>query len=107
MLQPVKVADLPIRIDFGKIAEFCQAHGISKLSLFGSALREDFDAQHSDLDLLVEFEPTARPGWEFFGWDHDLSRILGRKVHLHTPASLSRYFREEVLREAVPLYEQA
>ena len=34
-------------------------------------------------------------------------RIIGRKVDLHTPNSLSQYFRDEVLREAVAVYEQA
>lgn len=27
------------------------------MHLFGSALRDDFDPGHSDLDLLVEFQP--------------------------------------------------
>ena len=30
--------------------------------------------------------------------------LLGRTVDLHTPASLSRYFRDDVLREAETLY---
>ena len=52
--------------------------------------------------------PDARPGWEFFGWHEDLAPILGRKVDLHTPNQLeSKYFRDEVLREAMTVYEQA
>ena len=34
------VAELPIQIDREKIAEFCRARGIRKLSLFGSVLRD-------------------------------------------------------------------
>jgi predicted nucleotidyltransferase len=34
----------------------------------------------------------------------ELSVLLGRKVDLNTPAGLSRYFREKVLREAETLY---
>ena len=41
-----------------KIADFCRRHRISKLSLFGSVLRDDFGPQ-SDIDVLVEFEPGA------------------------------------------------
>jgi uncharacterized protein len=103
----MRAAELPIQIDREKIAEFCRARGIRRLSLFGSVLRDDFDPARSDVDVLAEFEPTARPGWEFFGWHEDLASIIGRKVDLHTPNSLSKYFREEVLREAMPVYEPA
>jgi predicted nucleotidyltransferase len=103
----VSVSELPIRIDRKEIAQFCRDRGIRKLSLFGSALRADFDPQCSDLDILVEFAREAAPTWEFFGWHEDLAGILGRKVDLHTPASLSEQFRANVLREALPLYEQA
>jgi hypothetical protein len=100
-------AKLPIPIDRERIAEFCRARGIRKLTLFGSVLRDDFDPARSDVDVLAELLPTARPGWKFFGWHEDLAPILGRKVDLHTPNSLSKYFRDEVLREAVAVYEQA
>jgi len=47
-------AELPIPIDRERIAEFCRAHGIRKLSLFGSVLRDDFDPARSDVDALGE-----------------------------------------------------
>ena len=107
MICAMSVAELPIQIDREKIAEFCRARGIRKLSLFGSVLRDDFDPARSDVDVLAELLPTARPGWEFFGWHEDLAPIIGRKVDLHTPNSLSKYFRDEVLHEALTVYEQA
>jgi hypothetical protein len=77
------------------------------LSLFGSALRGDF-SEESDIDVLVEFEPGHAPG--LLGMarlERELSRILGgRKVDLRTPEDLSRYFRDEVLREAEVQYAQ-
>jgi len=82
-----------------KIAEFCQRHNISKLSLFGSALRDDFRPD-SDVDVLVEFEPGHVPGLAFFDMEAELSAILGRKVDLNTAGFLSRYFRDQVLKEA-------
>lgn len=103
----MSVADLPIAIDREKIAAFCRARGIRKLSLFGSVLRDDFDPARSDVDVLAEFLPGHIPGWEFFGWGEDLSQLTGRTVDLHTPNSLSKYFRDEVLRDALPIYEQA
>lgn len=83
-----------------QIAEFCRRHGIARLSLFGSVLREDFSPQ-SDVDVLVEFQPGRAPGFiAFAGMQLELSRILARTVDLRTPAELSEYFRDEVLREA-------
>lgn len=35
---------------------FCEARGIRRLSLFGTAARDDFDPARSDVDLLVEYE---------------------------------------------------
>ena len=88
------------------VAEFCRGNHIRRLSLFGSILRDDFGPD-SDIDVLVEFEPGATPGFGFIGIQDELSEILGRRVDLHTPASLSKYFRDEVLREAEALYAAA
>jgi predicted nucleotidyltransferase len=103
----MSTAELPIQIDHGKIAEFCRTRGIRKLSFFGSVLREDFDPVRSDVDVLVEFQPGIRPGLKFFGYADELAEVIGRKVDFHTKEWLSKYFREEVVREAVPVYEQA
>lgn len=88
------------------IAAFCRRHGIRRLALFGSVLRDDFTPQ-SDVDVLVEFEPGRTPGLAFFGMQDELSLILGRRVDLNTPAFVSRHFRDEVLREARELYVAA
>lgn len=99
--------DLPIRIDRDALAAFCRARGIRKLSLFGSVIRDDFDPRRSDVDVLAEFAPGVHPGLRFFGYGDELATILGRKVDFNTPAWLSKYFRDQVLREAVTVYEQA
>jgi predicted nucleotidyltransferase len=88
-----------------KIADFCRRHHIEKLSLFGSVLREDFGPD-SDVDVLVEFERGHSPGLSFFSMQSELTDILGRKVELHTPNFLSRYFRDRVLQEAEVQYGQ-
>ena len=86
------------------IAEFCQRHHIRRLALFGSALREDFTLD-SDIDVLVEFEPGTRVGMiRLAGIELELSGILGRKVDINTPGFISKYYRAEVLAEAVDQY---
>ena len=81
-----------------------QRHHIRQLSLFGSVLREDFRPD-SDVDFLVEFEPEHIPGLiRLAGMEIELSEIIGRQADLRTAADLSRYFRQEVLEEAVVQY---
>jgi predicted nucleotidyltransferase len=94
-----------INVPKDKIAEFCRRHHICRLSLFGSVLRDDFQAD-SDVDVLVEFIPGCVPGFSFFGMQDELSGLLGRRVELHTPKFLSRYFREKIQAEAEIQYAE-
>ncbi|MBI3323176.1 MAG: nucleotidyltransferase family protein [Candidatus Omnitrophica bacterium] len=96
-----------IAINRRKIAEFCRRHHIRRMSLFGSVLRDDFGPD-SDVDVLVEFEPGATAGFlRLAAMELELSKILGRRADIRTPAELSRYFRDEVLREAEVQYVAA
>ncbi|HEY0557044.1 MAG TPA: nucleotidyltransferase domain-containing protein [Thermoanaerobaculia bacterium] len=66
----------------GRLEEFCRRWKITELSLFGSALRDDFRAD-SDIDLLACFAPDAE--WSLL--DHarmekELKEMLGREVDL-------------------------
>lgn len=92
--------DLPL----AGIREYCARQPIRRLSVFGSVLRGDIRAD-SDVDLLVEYKADARVGLEFFQHMIDLTHIIGRNVDLRTPEDLSRYFRQAVCEEAIPIFE--
>jgi predicted nucleotidyltransferase len=98
------------KIDISKseISKFCRRHHIRKLSLFGSALRDNFGPD-SDVDILVEFEAGRTPGLiRLAGIELELSELLGgRKADISTPLLLSRYFRDQVLDEAEVIYALA
>lgn len=98
---------MTVMIDIPKaeVKSFCQRHHIRRLSLFGSVLREDFRPD-SDVDVLVEFEPGRVPGLiSLAGIEFELSAMLdGRRVEMHTPLCLSKYFRADVLAKAEVLY---
>jgi uncharacterized protein len=83
------------------LVALCHRYGIRRLLLFGSVLKGT-DRPNSDIDLLVEFEPKSVPG--FIGMaaiEAELSELMGgRRVDLRTSQELSRYFRDEVMREA-------
>ena len=87
-------------IEDAVLARFCGEHGIRRLSLFGSRLHGTAGPE-SDVDLLVEFEPDARPTLlDMADMADELSVLLAAPVDLRTAADLSRYFREQVLEEA-------
>ena len=89
-----------------KISEFCRRYHIKKMSLFGSAIRHKLSPE-SDIDLLVEFDGRHIPGLiKLAGMELELEEILGRKVDLRTPQDLSRYFRDEVVRQAEVQYAE-
>ncbi|MBX7244640.1 MAG: nucleotidyltransferase family protein [Candidatus Sumerlaeaceae bacterium] len=90
-----------------RLESFCQRNGIRKLSLFGSVLRDDFGPD-SDVDVLVEFEPDKRVGLiRLAGMELELAQILGRRVDMNTPRSLSPHFRSAVLAKSETQYERA
>jgi hypothetical protein len=71
---------------------------VKRLGLFGSFVREQ---QHpdSDVDLLVEFEPTRKTFDHFMALSFLLEDLLRRRVELVTSESLSPYLRPHVLDE--------
>jgi len=89
-----------------KIAKFCERNHIVRLSVFGSALRDDFTPE-SDVDILVEFDPEHIPGLAFFAMQDELTEIIGRRVDFNTAGFLSRHFRDEVIQQSEPLYDAA
>jgi predicted nucleotidyltransferase len=102
----MSVLDLPIPIDHEKIAGFCKARGIRRMSLFGSVLRPDFNPETSDVDVYAEFQPGALNGigLDYFGYGDELAPILGHKVDFC--AKLNKHILPAVSREMVTIYEQ-
>lgn len=94
-----------LRLTRETLAPLCRRHRIRKLSLFGSVLKGTARPD-SDVDLLVEFFPEARPTLlDMAQIEIELSELLGgRKVDLRTAQDLSHYFRDAVVRTAEPQY---
>ncbi|WPH12440.1 nucleotidyltransferase family protein [Variovorax paradoxus] len=84
-----------------RIREIALRHHVSSVSVFGSASRGE-DGPDSDLDLLVE--PTEQTTLMDIGAiRHELKALLGMEVDVLTPNGLPPKFRDQVLREAVPV----
>ena len=97
---------MPYSIPINDQALACvsQRYRVRRLALFGSVLRPADFRPTSDVDVLVEFEPGQVPSFGFVALQYELSSLLGRRVDLHTPASLSPYVRDTVVREAELLW---
>jgi predicted nucleotidyltransferase len=89
------------------IAALCARHGVTRLDVFGSALRDDFRPGESDVDLLVEFapmDPYAR-AQSYFDMLEELRALLGVDVDLvMTGAVKNRYIARDIARTKQALY---
>ena len=82
------------------IRAFCRTHSVRQLSVFGSAVRDDF-GQDSDVDVLIDIAPGSRVGLvKLQRMRDELAVIFGRPVDLLTPDGLNRHIKDEVLRSA-------
>jgi uncharacterized protein len=96
-----------VSIDREAVSTFCRRHHITRLALFGSVLRDDFDLK-SDVDVLVEFQPGHVPGLSFVGIEREFSALVqGRRVDMVTAKFLNPRIREHVLNSAESLYVAA
>jgi len=87
-----------------EIAEICRRHQVCELSLFGSAVRGEMRPD-SDIDLLVDYSPGARPSlFDLIGMMNELSDLLGRKVDLGVKRALKPRYRDRILAEAQVIY---
>ena len=84
-----------------RIREIVLSHRMSGVRVFGSAMRGD-DGIGSDLDLLVDPLPQTTL-LDIGTIRHELKSQLGPEVDVLTPNGLPAKFRDQVLREAVPL----
>lgn len=84
-----------------QIRFIAEQHGGRNIRVFGSVARGD-DRPDSDLDLLIDLE-KGRTLLDLIAIQQDLEELLGRKVDVHTEKSVSKFFRDQVLSEAVAL----
>lgn len=99
------MSQLAIKVSRGDLGEVCKRWHIRRLAVFGSALRDDFGPD-SDVDVLVEFEPEHTPGWEIVDIGEELSSVFGgRYADIVNPKYLHPLIKDQVLQDAVVLYE--
>jgi uncharacterized protein len=67
-----------------ELRTLCRRFYVRRLDLFGSAARDDFDPDRSDIDFLVEFDRSApgNPFDTYFGFKEALEELFGRPIDL-------------------------
>ena len=87
-----------VQLNHAVLETFCHKWKIRELSIFGSALRNDFRPD-SDLDFLLSFaQPVPWDLWELGELRDELTAIVGREVDIVIKESLRNpYRRKEIL----------
>ena len=89
-----------------RLRAVCARYGVARLDVFGSAARGTATAG-SDIDLLYTLQPGKRLGWAIEDLEAELSGLFGRPVDLVSRRALNAWLRDDVLRDAEPLYAAA
>jgi uncharacterized protein len=90
-----------------EIVALCRCFHVRRLEAFGSATRDDFDSNRSDIDLLVEFHSEAPLNAFdlYFGLKEALEALIGRPVDLLVARAVTNpYLRANFERSKETLY---
>ena len=91
-----------------ELKRLCVRYGVQRLDLFGSVAKGRDEADKSDLDFLVEFQPAALSTYAdaYFGLLEALGRLFGRPVDLVVESAIwNPYFLQSVEHTRIPFYE--
>ena len=82
-----------------ELEQLCRRYYVLRLEVFGSATDSQRFRSDSDLDFLVEFQPSPPCGYAnaYFGLLEGLQAVFGRSVDLVSASAIKNpYFRESV-----------
>ena len=74
------------------------SYGVSRIGLFGSFVRDEAN-NLSDVDFVVEFKSGKKSYDNYIELAYFLENLLGRKVELLTPKSMSPYIGPRIMKE--------
>ena len=99
---------MKLTFDAQAVRQLCRDRGISRLELFGSALRDDFRPD-SDVDLLATVRPGIKCGlFEWVELKEDLEKIFKRRVDLLNRRAVEHsrnpYRKHSILARTEPIY---
>ena len=90
-----------------QVLALCRKYDVRRLDIIGSATRNDFDPDKSDLDFVVEFNNfnIDNAADRYLGLMVDLEDIFSRKIDLVSYRAIRNpYFKQVVDNTRTPLY---
>lgn len=88
-----------------QLSNYFTSQPVLKAYLFGSFARNEQNNK-SDIDILVELDPSRPIGLEYCQMYLDLTKLIGREVDLVSVPTLSKYIKPIVEREKILIYEK-
>ena len=100
----------PVTASPDQVKAFWSRWHIIQFALFGSVLREDFDLENSDIDVLAAFAADTQNGMdEWLQMEQELSDLFGRKVDLVDQEAVNNsrnpFRRHNILSDAQVIYD--
>jgi predicted nucleotidyltransferase len=90
------------------IRSLCKQLGVSRLWIFGSVARGEWDPSRSDVDFLVEFSPDHLPADQLLGLYAGLTEMFPCRIDLVSMRAVkNKLFRLELEETRVALYAAA
>lgn len=89
---------------YSALKPYLKEYGISRIAVFGSYARDEVKPD-SDIDLLVEINKSYGI-LKFIALKQLIEKKLGKKVDLVEPQCLEPLIKDEVLAQAITIYEQ-
>lgn len=87
------------------IRKICSDLRVKRLDIVGSAARDDFQPERSDIDVFVEFEGVDRLFDRYFELKERLEQELGKQVDVIQDSAVKNpYVRNSLDRDRVPIY---
>lgn len=97
------MTDIQLRkLQSAEFRDILARNKVVTIRIFGSVAR-GADTEQSDMDFLVEFEDTADL-LDMVSLKLSLEEFFQKTVHVVTPSSVSKYLRDSITKESVPVY---
>ena len=89
-----------------EIVALCRTHHVRRFSVFGSAVRDDFNPAISDIDVRVEFDDNIEDSVKnYFDLQDKLIELFGREVDILSSREIENPFLKKIIeRSQVTLY---
>jgi len=96
--------------NYVEFQNICQRYNVKSLYAFGSSVTNNYDAENSDIDLLVEINDIdpVKKGEDLIGFWDSMENYFNRRVDLLTQQSIKNpYLKQSIDSTKILLYDDS